>query len=301
MQIRKLSEDDLPNLMFSLQNEIRKVYKENRVRSVMASNRDTFRWTMAVVMFSSVFEYTFRYKFENLFRNKFENSFEYKFRHSLGYRFEYAFRNSFKDSFKDSFKCESGNLFGYVFEREFEDSFKDSFRKAFRHAFRYKFKNSFKDSFKYAFRHAIGYGPPIRIFYGALCGIFSIICITVYEKLRGFTDQPSHSVSQRASKIGPTIVGHDQGGPRIISITDHYRNQDHVSSFVPPNPPHIDRSEPVLRDIDYSRSECVEDLKPADYFCQRCGKTLCRNCAAEYKKMCPDCQVSLVPVRRPRQ
>ena len=298
--------------MFTLQNEIRKVYKENRVRSVMASNRETFGWTMAAVTFSSVFEYTFRYKFENLFRDKFENSFEYKFRHSLGYRFEYAFKNSFKDSFKDSFKCESGDLFGYVFEREFENSFKDSFRKAFRHAFRYKFENSFKDSFKYAFknsfkdsfrkafRHAIGYGPPIRIFYGALCGIFSIICNTVYEKSRGFTNQPSHSVSQRASKIGPRIVGHDQGGPRIISITDHYRNQGHVSSFVPPNPPHIDRPEPVLREIDYSHSECVDDLKPADYFCQRCGKTLCRNCAAEYKGRCPDCQVSLVPVRRPR-
>ncbi len=160
------------------------------------------------------------------------------------------------------------------------------------------------------FLHGVGYG--------ILCGIFFVICNIIYQKLKSSEDQSSSvavsqrpssedqsssvAVSQRLPQISPRIPQRDQTGPRIVTITDRYGRQYPVPPQRPPYPPTgslpTSRTGPALQGIDYSRSECVICLNPANFFCEKCNQTYCSKCAAGANYVCPDCHVRLTPIRR---
>ena len=132
-----------------------------------------------------------------------------------------------------------------------------------------------------------------------LCGISFVICNVVYRRLREPRKQLPRIMDQRSPLTDRRVPEDAQTGPKIISITDRYGREYRVPPHVSPSPPHIGGREPVLQGIDYSQSECIVDLNPADFFCQKCGSTLCSSCAEKTGYMCPKCQTQLIPVRRP--
>lgn len=139
----------------------------------------------------------------------------------------------------------------------------------------------------------------LGIIYGTICGIFLVVCNEVYQKSKEPENQfPRINTNQRPGQTAPRIPSDQTVGPRIISITDRYGRQYQVPPHVPPNQPLIGGPGPSLQGIDYSQSECVVCLSPADFFCQNCGITLCRNDATRANYICPHCHVQLFPVRR---
>jgi hypothetical protein len=145
----------------------------------------------------------------------------------------------------------------------------------------------------------------VGVGYGILCGMFLVICNILYQKSKNSEDRSSSvAVSQRPLQLPPRIRQKDQIGPRIVSITDRDGKQYPVPPQHPPNPPMgsppTGKTGPALREIDYSRAECVICLSPASFFCEKCGQTYCRKHVAEANYLCPDCHVRLTPIRRVR-
>lgn len=144
---------------------------------------------------------------------------------------------------------------------------------------------------------SIEVGIYIGLICGIPCGIFFVICNAAYKKIKGSQNQ-FPLTGQRPLQTGPNIPGREQEGPRIVSITDRFGRTYQVPPDIPSTRLRGRGPGPSLQGIDYSQSECIVDLNPANFFCQNCGMTLCSSCAAGVNYTCPHCRMPLVPIRR---